>query len=121
MSRVLHLSRGVYQEPLLWPLGAAVLLLFLVPSALAALLPLAVIGLIGLRRPALAVMIVPVTFPFHDVASPAAHLHLDRAALLIGVALLATFGHVALAALPAYMPALDKWAAVIVREPWPRA
>ena len=102
MSRVLHLSRGVYQEPLLWPLGAAVLLLFLVPSALTALLPLAVIGLIGLRRPALAVMIIPVTFPFHDVASPAAHLHLDRTALLIGVTLLATLGHVA--------PLLGCWA-----------
>ncbi|MCA1725855.1 MAG: hypothetical protein LC748_16720 [Thermomicrobia bacterium] len=84
---------GVSREPLLWPLGAAVVLLFLVPSALAALLPLGIVGLIGLRRPVLVVMIIPVTFPFHDVTSPAAHLHLDRTALLIGVALLATFGH----------------------------
>lgn len=120
MSRALRLALGVYREPLLWPLGAAVLLLFLVPSTLAALLPLAIVGLIGLRRPALAVMVIPVTFPFHDVTSPAAHLHLDRTALLIGVALLATFGHIVLASLPAYLPAIGKLSAVIVEETWTR-
>src|SRR5438270_5214303 len=98
MSNVLRLSSGIYRELLLWPLGAAVLLLFLVPSTLTALVPLALVGLIGLRRPALTVMIVPVTFPFHDVTSPGAHLHLDRTALLISVALLAAMGHVLLAA-----------------------
>ncbi len=120
MSRVLRLASGVYREPLLWPLGAAVLLLFLVPSTLAALLPLGIIGLIGLRRPALVVMVIPVTFPFHDVASPAAHLHLDRTALLIGVALLATLGYVVLAAIPAYLPAIGKMSAAVVEERWTR-
>lgn len=120
MSRALRLWTGAYCEPLLWPLGAAVLLLFAVPSALAALLPLAIVGVIGLRRPALAAMVIPVTFPFHDVASPAAHLHLDRTALLIGVALLAACGHVALAALPAYVPATGTLAAAIVEETWTR-
>jgi O-antigen ligase len=120
MSRALRLSAGVYREPLLWPLGAAVLLLFLVPSAITALVPLAIVGLIGLRRPALVTMIIPVTFPFHDVTSPAAHLHLDRTALLIIIALLATLGHVALAALPAYVPAIGTLAAVIVEETWTR-
>ncbi|MCA1666915.1 MAG: O-antigen ligase family protein [Thermomicrobia bacterium] len=121
MSRALRLASGAYRDPLLWPLGAAVLLLFLVPSTLAALLPLAIVGLIGLRRPTLVVMVIPVTFPFHDVTSPAAHLHLDRTALLIGVALLATFGHVVLAALPAYLPAIGKLSAVVVEETWTRA
>ncbi len=120
MSRVIRLASGVYREPLLWPLGAAVLLLFLVPSTLAALLPLGIAGLIGLRRPALVVMVIPVTFPFHDVTSPAAHLHLDRTALLIGVVLLATFGHVVLAAIPAYLPAIGKLSAVVVEETWTR-
>jgi O-antigen ligase len=120
MSRALRLASGVYREPLLWPLGAAVLLLFLVPSTLAALLPLAIVGVIGLRRPALVVMVIPVTFPFHDVTSPAAHLHLDRTALLIGVALLATLGHVALAAIPAYLPAIGKLSAAVVEETWTR-
>ncbi len=114
MSRALRLASGAYRDPLLWPLGAAVLLLFLVPSTLAALLPLGIVGVIGLRRPALTVMIIPVTFPFHDVTSPAAHLHLDRTALLIGVALLATFGHVVLAAIPAYLPAIGKLSAAVV-------
>jgi len=120
MSRALRLASGISHEPLLWPLGAAVVLLFLVPSTLAALLPLAIVGLIGLRRPALAVMIIPVTFPFHDVTSPAAHLHLDRTALLIGVALLATFGHVFLAAIPAYLPTVGKLSAAVVEETWTR-
>ena len=65
-------------------------------------------------------MVIPVTFPFHDVTSPAAHLHLDRTALLIIVALLATFGHVALAALPAYVPAIGTLSAAIVEETWTR-
>jgi len=120
MSRALRLAAGAYREPLLWPLGAAVLLLFLVPSTLAALLPLAIVGLIGLRRPALVAMVIPVTFPFHDVSSPTAHLHLDRTALLIGVALLATFGHVALAALPAYLPTIGGLSAAVVEETWTR-
>lgn len=116
----MRLASGVYHEPLLWPLGAAVLLLFLVPSTLAALVPLAIVGVIGLRRPALAAMVIPVTFPFHDVTSPAAHLHLDRTALLIGVVLLAAFGHLFLAALPAYLPAMGKLSAAIVEETWTR-
>jgi putative inorganic carbon (hco3(-)) transporter len=120
MSRAIRLWAGTYREPLLWPLGAAVLLLFLVPSAITALLPLAIVGLIGLRRPALVAMVIPVTFPFHDVTSPAAHLHLDRTALLIVIAVLATFGHIALAALPAYLPALGTLAAAIVEERWTR-
>ncbi|MHB8648526.1 MAG: O-antigen ligase family protein, partial [Thermomicrobiales bacterium] len=120
MSRVLRLASGMYHEPMLWTLGAAVLLLFLVPSTLAALVPLAIIGAIGLRRPALIVMVIPVTFPFHDVTSPATHLHLDRTALLIGVALLATFGHIMLAAIPAYLPAIGKLSAAVVEERWTR-
>jgi O-antigen ligase len=120
MSRAIRLRAGTYREPLLWPLGAAVLLLFLMPSAITALVPLAIVGLIGLRRPALVVMVIPVTFPFHDVTSPAAHLHLDRTALLIGIALLATLGHIALAALPAYVPAVGILAAAIVEETWTR-
>ena len=120
MTRVLRLSTSVYQEPLFWPLCAAVLLLFLVPSTLAALLPLGLVGLIGLRRPALAVMIVPVTFPFHDVTSPVRHLHLDRTALLLTVALLATVGHVALAVLPAVLPTVSKAAEAMVGETWTR-
>ncbi len=120
MSRALRLSMGALSEPLLWPLGVAVLLLFLVPSTIAALLPLAVVGCIGLRRPALAVAVIPVTFPFHDVTSPGTHLHLDRTMLLIIVALLATAGHVALAALPAFLPIVGKWSAVVVEETWTR-
>ncbi|MDQ6834156.1 MAG: hypothetical protein M3008_12215, partial [Chloroflexota bacterium] len=120
MSRALHLASGISREPLLWPLGAAVVLLFLVPSTIAALLPLGIVGLIGLRRPALVVMIIPVTFPFHDVTSPAAHLHLDRTALLISVALLATFGHTALRAIPAYLPTIGRLSSAVVEETWTR-
>lgn len=120
MSRALRLATGLHHEPLLWPLGAAVLLLFLVPSTFTALVPLGMIGVIGLRRPALVVMVIPVTFPFHDVTSPATHLHLDRTALLIVVALLAAVGHVVLAAAPVFLPAVGKVSAAVVEKTWTR-
>lgn len=120
MSRALRLSARIYDDPLIWPLGAAVLLLFLVPSTVTALVPLAAYGLVALRRPLLAVMVIPVTFPFHDVGSPGTHLHLDRTVLLIVVALLATLAHGVLAAAPAFLPAVGKWSGVLVEETWTR-
>jgi O-antigen ligase len=122
MSRALRLARSRAIDPLLWPLGGAVLLLFLVPTTITALVPLAIFGAVGLRRPALAVAIIPVTFPFHDVGSPSTHLHLDRTALLIIVACLAALAHATIAALPAFVPAVSgKWPeAVIGERAWTR-
>lgn len=114
-------ARLLAGDPLLWPLGGAALLLFLVPTALAALLPLAVFGLAALRRPALAAAVIPVTFPFYEVTSPTG-LRLDRTMLLIAVAGAAVVARVALLALPAILPAVSRWPeAVVGEQAWTRA
>lgn len=122
MSSVARLTAPVRSDPLIWSLGAALVLLFLVPSALVALVPLAMVGAVGLRRPALVAAIIPATFPFHDAVSPGAHLRLDRTALLIIVGVLAAAGHLALKSAPAIVPALGKWSATMLGdETWTRA
>ena len=122
MSKVARRARSLPVDPLLWPLGGAVLLLFLVPTALVALVPLAIYGLVALRRPALAAAVIPATFPLYEVASPTG-LRLDRTMLLLIVAGAAVAARVALLALPALLPAVsDRWPEAMVGEPaWARA
>ncbi len=116
MSGVARLARALPVDPLLWPLGGAVLLLFLVPTTLTALVPLALFGVVAVRRPALAAAVIPVTFPFHDVGSPT-HLHLDRTMLLLVVTGAAAAARLALLALPALLPAVSRrWPGTITGE-----
>jgi len=111
----------IYRDPWLWTLGGAVLLLFLVPSSRLAVLPLIAVGIVGLRRPALVVAVIPVSFPFYDAVSPVTHLRLDRSALLVTVALIATAGHVLLAIAPTFAPGITRFATAIVGETWTHA
>lgn len=120
MTRALTRAASVYRDPWLWALGGAVALLFVAPSSRLALVPLVAIGLVGLRRPALAIAIVPISFPFYDAVSPVTHLRLDRTALLLAVALIAATGHLLLAGVPAFVPGLARFATAIAGETWTR-
>ncbi len=91
-----------HTDPALLVIGAAVLLLFLVPKAIFAVVPLLVIFVVGVRLPALVVAVIPVTFPLHDAVSPGTGLRLDRTMLLIIVAGLAAAAHLALRVAPAF-------------------
>lgn len=120
MTRVFRAVAALRPDPWLVVLAAAVASLYLVPSSRVALVPLAVAGLVGLRRPALLLAVIPATFPFYDAAAPGAGLRLDRTALLVIVAAVAAVGHLLLVTLPAFLPALARPARLLAGEAWTR-